>query len=246
MATNNNWLKTNIRERLTNPEIDFKVFFDPQPYEDMSFDHATKSVAHMIAEKYPKLFIAYSGGMDSEFVFHLFRKLKIEFTPIIVSSTSNTLETAYAFHECRKHDIKPIVVEKTDNEILKIFHDDIFLKLNGCGYDSTPMLIAGRCAEENNGVVIIADHAYDGLHEWDFYNDVLIHPENSVYFGTYTYQLAKTMMVEYKGEDHQEFKHRLYDIPFRPKIKYHHSEEFFKTLYSFKRKIYPGTSVTIF
>jgi tRNA(Ile)-lysidine synthase TilS/MesJ len=121
MATNNNWLKTNIRERLTNPEIDFKVFFDPQPYEDMSFNHATKSVAYMIAEKYPKLFIAYSGGMDSEFVFHLFRKLKIEFTPIIVSSTSNTLETAYAFHECRKHDIKPIVVEKTDNEILKIF-----------------------------------------------------------------------------------------------------------------------------
>jgi len=42
----------------------------------------------------------------------------------------------------------------------------------------------------------------------------------------WTPELVKAMMNEYDGGDHQEFKHRLYQIPFRPKITFAHTEGF--------------------
>jgi hypothetical protein len=104
--------------------------------------------------------------------------------------------------------------------MLHIYYEDIFTKLNGYGSNAVSQLIAGRYAEDNSGVAVIGEHGYDGANEWDFYNDALIHEDNSIYFFMWTPELVKAMQTEYEGEDHQEFKHRLYNIPFRPKMYY--------------------------
>jgi hypothetical protein len=134
------------------------------------------------------------------------------------------------------------VIQKTEAEMIKTYYDDIFTKLNGYGSDSVAVLIAARYAEEMGGVAVVGEHAYDGVSEWDFYNDVLLHEDNSIYFFMWTPELVQAMQNEYCDEDHQDFKHRLYKVPFRPKLNYDYSSSYKKAfrIIREKRTIHPG------
>ncbi len=224
MATKNNWLKTNIAERLTYKGADLKVWHDVSSVEEKSWDQAIKETIDDLANLDRKLYVPLSGGMDSEYV--LKSMLHLNPIPIIVDTPGNKIESQYAFHFCKHHNISPIVIEKSEREILNTYYEDIFLKLNGVGIYSVAALIASRYANDHGGVAIIGEHAYDGVSEWDFYNDVLLGLDSSVYFFMWTPELVKAMMNEYDGGDHQEFKYRLYQIPFRPKITFAHTEGF--------------------
>jgi len=228
MATKNNWLKTNIAERLTNPAADFKVWHNVEEVRNDDWETALFDTVTDFSWISKKLYVPLSGGMDSEFVFESLKHLYP--TPIIVDTPCNKLESAYAFHYCRKNNLKPVVIEKTETEMLQIYYNDIFTKLNGCGINSVAVLIASRYAEDQGGVAVIGEHGYDDNNEWDFYNDALIHEDNSIYFFMWTPELVQAMRNEYDGGDHQEFKHSLYGIPFRPKLHYNYSESYEKTL----------------
>ena len=224
MGTKNNWLKTNIAERLTNPAVDFKVWHEVETVNEYDWDTALFDTVTDFSWISKKLYIPLSGGMDSEFVFESLKHLYP--TPIIVDTPGNKLESAYAFHYCRKNNLKPIVIEMSEKEMLHIYFNDIFMKLNGYGINSVAVLVAARYAENNGGVSIIGEHGYEDNNEWDFYNDVLINEDASIYFFMWTPELVQAMRNEYDGGDHQEFKHRLYGIPFRPKIKYQYSSAY--------------------
>jgi hypothetical protein len=179
--------------------------------------------------------------MDSEFVFDCLKHLYP--TPIIVETPGNKLESSYAFHYCRKHNLSPIVLEKTEAEMLQTYYDKIFTKLNGYGADSVAVYFAAQYAKEMGGVAVIGEHAYDDVSEWDFYNDVLIDEETSIYFFMWAPELVKAMQNEYDGGDHQEFKHKLYNVPFRPKLGYDYSNSYKKTfrIIRERRTIHPGS-----
>ena len=245
MATKNNWLKTNIAERLTNPAADFRVWHDIEVVKKHDWETAIFDTVTDFSWISKKLYIPLSGGMDSEFVFESLKHLYP--TPIIVDTPGNKIESAYAYHYCLKNDLKPVVIEKTESQMLHTYYEDIYTKLNGYGINSVATLIAGRYAEDNGGVAVIGEHAYDGVSEWDFYNDVLIHEDNSIYFFMWTPELVRAMQNEYDGGDHQEFKYRLYDIPFRPKIKYQYSRlyDIGLTLMNKKRRIHPVSKDTV-
>jgi hypothetical protein len=234
MATKNNWLKTNIAERLTNPAVDFKVWHNVEEIRDDDWETALFDTVTDFSWISKKLYIPLSGGMDSEFVFESLKHLYP--TPIIVDTPGNKLESAYAFHYCRKNNLKPVVIEKTEAEMLSIYYKDIFSKLNGYGINSVATLIAGRYAEDQGGVAVIGEHAYDGVSEWDFYNDALIHEDNSIYFFMWIPELVRAMQKEYDGGNHQEFKYRLYNIPFRPKLIYDYSRLYGDTLSVIRNK----------
>jgi hypothetical protein len=240
MATKNNWLKTNIAERLTNPAVDFRVWHNVEEVRNDDWETALFDTVTDFSWISKKLYIPLSGGMDSEFVFESLKHLYP--IPIIVDTPGNKLESAYAFHYCRKNNLKPVVIEKTEAQMLHIFYEDIFKKLNGYGFNSVATLIAGRYAEDQGGVAVIGEHGYEDNNEWDFYNDILINEDNSIYFFMWTPELVKAMRKEYDNGDHQEFKHRLYNIPFRPKIKYQYSRLYDITLVLMnrKRKIHPN------
>lgn len=224
MATKNNWLKTNIAERITNPAVDFKVWHEVNAVRDLTWEQALSETITSLSWISKKLYIPLSGGMDSEFVFDCLKHLYP--TPVIVDTPGNKLESSYAFHYCRKHKLNPVVIQKTEAEMLHIYYEDIFTKLNGYGFNSVAALVAGRYIEDMGGVAVIGEHAYDGVSEWDFYNDALIHEDNSIYFFMWTPELINAMQKEYYGEDHQEFKYRLYNVPFRPKIIYNYSRSY--------------------
>jgi len=224
MATKHNWLKTNISDRLNDHSLNFKVWHNEPKIETVSWEKALYDTIEDLSCLNKKLYVPLSGGMDSEFVIQNLKRLNP--IPIIVDTPGNKLESSYAFHYCKKHKLNPIIIEKTESEMLKTFYHDIFMKLNGYGINATASLIASRYTEDHGGVSIIAEHAYDGVSEWDFYNDALINIDNSIYFFMWTPELVKAMRNEYQGEDHQEFKHRLYDVPFRPKFNYQYSRSY--------------------
>ena len=224
MATENNWIKTNIKERLINSKVEFFFTYEQKNSNTISFHEASRQVVEKIVKKHDNIFIPLSGGMDSEYVFNCF--LNRKFTPIIVDTSANKKESAYAFRRCEETDIKPIVIEKTEKELVQIYYEQIYKKLRGKGINSIATYIAAKYADDNNGVAVIGEHGYDGLYEWDFYNDALIHEENSIYFFMYDQQIFDAMKREYrKGENHQLFKQRIYNIPIRPKMKYEYSKK---------------------
>jgi hypothetical protein len=210
----------------------------PTPYQTMSFADATTHTINEIASTGQKLFIGLSGGMDSEYVFRSFLQSGIDITPVIVSTPGNQYESAYAFHECKMHDKTPVVIERSATDMMRTYYQDIFTKLNSPGIHSVAGLIVGRYAQDHGGVMIMAEHMIDeidgeiavGNNEWDFYNDVLIGGNNTVYFFMHTPEICTAMVREIDEIDAQEFKHRIYSIPFRPKLHYHYGEGYEKVL----------------
>lgn len=225
MATENQWLRTNIKDRIINPQTKLVVEMDIVEYAIVPFEEASKNVVRKIVEKHDNIFIPLSGGMDSEYVFNCF--LGNKFTPIIVDTQANKEESSFAFRRCAKANITPVVIEKTEKEMLQIYYDEIYKKLKGIGTGSIATYIAGKYADDHNGVAVIGEHGYDGFNEWDFYNDVLIHEENSIYFFMYDPEIFYAMKKEFTQYDHhQEFKHRIYDIPIREKMSYKYTDKF--------------------
>jgi hypothetical protein len=235
MATKNEWLTTNITERLTNHIVDFKATYSKHQNNFNDFTTESQNVKWDILNNYPKLFVPLSGGMDSEYVFEQFYKEGV--TPIIVSTPGNKEESAYAFKCCEKYGAKPVIIEKTEKEILTTFCSDIFLKLNGVGYNSTPALIAARYAQDKNGVAIIGEHGYNDINEWDFYNDAILGKDASIYYFLHTPQMVIAMKKEYAyhNTDHQSFKAKIYGIENREKMIYQYSEKFYNIVNSLIR-----------
>ena len=224
MTTANDWLQTNLSDRLIDPTVDFDVTCKFFSYTPLQFDLACYTVNYDLINKYPKIYVPLSGGMDSEFTFLQLQPFGA--IPVIISTPANFYESSYALHLCRKLNVEPIILEYTEEEIFRIFVSDIYKPLNSMGYNSVPSLIATRYAVDNGGVAVIGEHAYDCLSEWDFYNDVLIGEGSSPYYFMWSPQIVDAMQDAYQNEDHQEFKHNLYRIPYRPKFKYEYSQNF--------------------
>jgi hypothetical protein len=228
MATKNNWLKPNIKEKIKNHNLNFEVHYDVFNITHEGFLKECEKTCDDIKKTYEKIYVAFSGGMDSEFVMKCFGNSAI---PIIVDTPGNKLEVSYAYHYCKINNITPIVIKKTEAEMLKIFYDEIVKKLNGDASDSVATYIAGKYAVDNGGVLVTGEHAYDHVFDYDFYNDALIDDKSTLYFFMWTPQLVKAMRDEReKFDDNQEFKYSVYDVPFRPKLKYNYSIKYQSTL----------------
>lgn len=222
------WLKTNIRDRLENPSLDFKVEMDFSNEPIVNFDYISHATAFNISSKHKSIYIGLSGGMDSEFVCKTFIENCQPFTPVIVDTPANQLEVSYAYHFCRKHDLEPIVINKTEKDLIEIFYEQIIKRLNGCGRNSVVSYIIGMYAKEQGGVFVQGEHIIDSqryaLHESDIYNIALIDEETTIPFFLHNSQICKSMCNQYDLGDPQEFKHKLYNIPYRPKMTWSYSK----------------------
>ena len=127
--------------------------------------------------------------------------------------------------------------------MLSVCYDKI-ISISGYGDNSTATYIAAQYAENNGGIFVMAEHLIDdqengsiliGANEWDFYNDYLIGQHNTHYFFNYTPSIAYAMVSEIGEENAQEFKTRLYDIAFRPKMIYQYSDKYKEALRKLKR-----------
>jgi len=119
----NGWIKWNYYRTHEDPwpEVDFDVSFEPQyKSQIVEFKTAGMNVAKDIGSSYSNIYLALSGGIDSEFAAQCFLDSGVPFTPIIAEiKGSNEFDYWYACRWCKEHNIKPIVIEVSLEDIKK-------------------------------------------------------------------------------------------------------------------------------
>lgn len=93
-----------------------------------SYYEETVLAAEMIwSQKQGKLYVTYSGGLDSEYTLSVFLSLGMNITPVILNTQYNRHETKYAFAFCKNKNIIPVIV---DLDYDKFVESGEFLKIS--------------------------------------------------------------------------------------------------------------------
>ena len=92
-----------------------RVTFNQKADKIMQFDQACDQTAQEIYSKHKNLYVALSGGCDSENVANAFYRNNIPFTPLIlvynnVEDQEQVKESSYAIEWCKKNKIEPCIV----------------------------------------------------------------------------------------------------------------------------------------
>ena len=120
MLSDNNWIDISWnglskRKRDENLAVSFRNKTEQiRPFYDVC-----NQVAVDIGAKHKNLYLALSGGCDSENVANALHRNNVPFTPIIliydnVSHVDQKLESWYAIQWCKNHNIKPLIVHSGD------------------------------------------------------------------------------------------------------------------------------------
>ena len=149
------------------------------------FEETLLTSEYMYANKTGKLLLMLSGGLDSEYVFRVFRHLKFDFTPVIIrligkhcSTDYNANDIAQGFKLCKTYNIEPIVINFDfdkffdSGEIFELMHT---WRCRGIG-----VVTILKVAESLDGFTVMGnDPPYlkfnEQIKEWQLEEEELIH-----------------------------------------------------------------------
>ena len=126
MILENDWLTTNVLDFKSNRNIkEVRCEFVPGDFEDSSFMDAATKVANTIKNKYEHIYVAYSGGADSEFIVNILHSVGANITPIAVEAKHTTEELQRAYANCKKLGLNLVVLdfmgEEKDKALRRLF-----------------------------------------------------------------------------------------------------------------------------
>lgn len=155
--TQNNYLRGSGSGSTWHVDID-----PPKRKVSSYFEETIKAVKYVDEQKVGKTYLLYSGGMDSQYVFNVYHRLKIPFTPVIVRLVGrysnhdyNIHETKYAFEHCNKVGIKPIVMEMNFDSFIENGECFELAKTFDCGSWWLPHTM--KAASQIDGFVIMGN-----------------------------------------------------------------------------------------
>jgi hypothetical protein len=221
------WLTSNIIDRINNPSVDFKLSIKKSKVSNLNFDIAVKETIECLVSEGRTIYLGVSGGTDSEYVLGKFVHHKAPFIPVIVHTDCSEEEYAVATGLCRKYDIKPTVIKLTTADYIEIYKNKILGVLNGVGHYGPASYTVARYAADHDGIYVKSEHLISelngkiivGSNEWDFYNDALHNYDVTRYFFMHTPDIAYSMVSRMSGDNSQRFKCSLYGIQYRDKIR---------------------------
>jgi hypothetical protein len=235
MYSNNSWFQTNVKLHSIG-EQDFRVDITPHKFVSLDISSAAKTTAELLYGKYKNIYLAYSGGLDSEFILKTFVENNIPITPVIVLTPHNHLETCYAIHYCRKHNLSPVILEYTEKQLLEAIHRLLLTKVKNFSPTCAcfiHMLLVMEYAEANGGVMLCGEHPISDEGKNDinstmgnditfqsgpfYYNAISVdHPPAFFY---YTLELFYSVLknIDYTMQVN-EAKAKLFGLEYRPKL----------------------------
>lgn len=97
----------------------WSVEIDPPKRKIKSyFEESCLAAEEIYSKKNGNLYLLYSGGIDSQYVFSLFKRMKFKFIPVIIRLQGkyhhedyNAHESKYAFDQCRKHNVESLTMK---------------------------------------------------------------------------------------------------------------------------------------
>jgi hypothetical protein len=228
MITKNNWFDCNVSDRVIDKDLDFKVTITPYDFKRMTVEQASVYAALEISRVYSKIYISFSGGLDSEYVIRLFHRLNINFKPIIVEC-GNKEETEIAYSVCKELNIIPMTILVEEKTLLDYYENVIFTKYNSTGINSTHMHFAAEYVNEVGGILLTGIHlnndnsghsnnSFAVTSEYDFHVDSEY--KNVIHFFIYTMELTYALLQHSScHENWDEYKNEIYGLNFREKIR---------------------------
>jgi hypothetical protein len=233
MPGHNNWFQTTLSANANNSKIPFTVMFNVDKIVETDFSKASDQSSILIAKNYKNIHLLLSGGLDSEYVAKVLLRNNIQFTPIIALINKLTdIEYAYAWNFCKQHNLTPLIFDyrNTHVELCKKILEESFR----LGVAPNIGLVANVIANQLPTASILTGHGEpfhnsdldhpmgDELEfeQYDWYLDTS-KPNNPGAFFTYTpdifYSLINSIDTSLTT---QLAKSKLYNVPFRPKIKW--------------------------
>jgi hypothetical protein len=234
MLTKSNWLHTNLAKRFVNRAVSFDMGIDLYPFRDMPFQEAADYTCREIAKDHSNLYLALSGGMDSDFVLRCFHRNGIDIHPIIIVCGKQT-ENEYAYAVCNELRITPTIVEVTEERFIQYYDEHIYKKFNGVGYNATQVIFVAEIVEKLGGTLITGNHfmgdgddmitedVYLISNEWDFYTDYCFAGSKNIDFFLYTPEIAYAMMPR-EFITWNRHKQKIFEIEYRDKMRPVYSE----------------------
>jgi hypothetical protein len=229
--TENNWFSTTLADRTKDNLCEFGIILNPYTTVSGTFKDNCNALAKKLYNQHEKLYICYSGGLDSEFVIKVFDDLKLPVTPVIIKTPYNHNELNYAFEFCKDRSIKYELLEFSEQEILTQFYNRT-RKYNLYSFLGCMPLIVCDMVNQAGGKLLtgygdpfkITNRPTDTVpttlefSEWDYYLDLY---DNSHPSGFFTYSLA--VLYSFVNEINysitlQQAKSILYGLKPRSKI----------------------------
>ena len=114
------YIKDNYMQGTGNGDT-WHVRIDPPKGPVLSYyEEAKKTAEYVWANKTGHLYLLYSGGMDSEYVFSLFLELGFNFTPVVIKlGNYNEHDLKYAFDFCSSKGVDPKIIEVDFDHFVK-------------------------------------------------------------------------------------------------------------------------------
>ncbi len=238
-----NWISHNLSQRTKDNKLPFKIDFNWQPFSPSYFKQESEKVCEELYHKYgDKLFLAFSGGSDSEYILSTFLKLGIPITPVIVSCPFNQTDIIPAFSYCRNNNVIPIVITY-GYEYLKVSKDKIYDKGLLSPIGLTPLLVydyvkslGGKVISGQGEPLPITNKGSSTdisskiqMYEFEFYMDIYATDEQPLPFYCYNQNIFYSYLKEIDDTlELQYAKCKLYNINYRPKSYW--SEEIYKDI----------------
>ena len=99
-----------------------KIEIDRLPTSYSTYYQETlNAFEHIVSLKQGKLYLLYSGGVDSEYALSVLLSMGIEVTPVIIklNPNYNLHEIQYAFKFCESKNLTPLVIDIDFNQFVK-------------------------------------------------------------------------------------------------------------------------------
>lgn len=120
------------------------------------YEETIEAAKHMYETKRSPLYLLYSGGMDSEYVFNVFLELGFKFTPVIIRlSNYNEHDLLHAFNFCESKGVTPKIVDLDfDNFVTSGKITEIAESIKSCGYEIPATM---HVASQLDGFIVLGN-----------------------------------------------------------------------------------------
>jgi hypothetical protein len=109
-----NWIEAKYPQKDEKFTINIKI--PNNSVQKRDFLDVADSTAKLIASTFNNLAVVITGGLDSEFIATTLIRNKIPFQPVIFITPYDPYEYRYALNFCSKNNLKPIVLDYSDEE----------------------------------------------------------------------------------------------------------------------------------